>query len=852
MKANLKLITMAIVSVCHYVNPNHALAQIGSLDNSFNFTGMVTTDFGRPQDNGVALALQSDGKIVLVGDDFNGNNTSPMAEFSIARYNTDGSLDVSFDLDGKVTEGFSTNYGYAKDVVIQPDGKIVVAGYASNGNDYDFAIVRYNTDGTLDVNFDTDGKVTTDFGSQDYAYCMALQSDGKLQVGGVVFDGVSYPAKVVRYKTNGSIDSTFGVNGIATYYNASISEMVIQSDGKIVGGGTAGVDFGLVRFNTDGSLDLSFGTSGGVVTDFAGASEVCTGITIQNDGKIIAVGYMPSLINGSVTDFAMARYNTDGTLDVSFDGDGKLSTDFFGLSDYATGAVVQNDGKIILAGMAFNGGNYDFAVARYNSDGSVDNTFDADGKRTTDFGNTSDAAADVAIQSDGKIVLAGGSNGDFGLARYIGICTPVYTSQTPVLCFGNTLAVGDSTYTMSGNYQNTFTAFNGCDSIVSTNLTVLNDNNYTLSPTLCAGQSIVIGTNTYSSSGNYVDILTSLVTGCDSTVTTNLTVLPANTLTQSPIICAGETLTVGTSNYTISGTYTDVFASLVNGCDSTVTTNITVLSANTFSQSPVVCFNQSVVVGSNIYSASGTYTDVLTSLVNGCDSTITTNLTVLPNNTYSQSPSICAGETFTVGTSTYLASGTYTNVLTSLVSGCDSTVITILTVHSLPNVTFTINPDTVCLNHGTFTLVGGLPAGGTYSGAGVSGGNFSPSVATAGIHPLIYTYTDANTCTNSDTSSIFVSLCTGIEEVSTDDLQSVVAPNPNSGLFTIAVLASNNLLWTVEVYNMIGDKVMETSITNELNHVIDLSSSPKGIYFVRVSQERMNTTTVHSHRIVIQ
>jgi uncharacterized delta-60 repeat protein len=179
-----------------------ASAAVGDLDTSFDTDGKVTTDFGASSDSASSIALQSDGKIVVAGYSYNGSNY----DFAVVRYNTNGSLDTSFDTDGKVTTDFGAQSDYAKSVALQSDGKIVVAGYSYNGSNYDFAVVRYNTNGSLDTSFDTDGKVTTDFGaSSDYAESVALQSDGKIVVAGTSYNGSNYDFAVVRYIASDSI-----------------------------------------------------------------------------------------------------------------------------------------------------------------------------------------------------------------------------------------------------------------------------------------------------------------------------------------------------------------------------------------------------------------------------------------------------------------------------------------------------------------------------------------------------------------------------------------------------------------------------------------------------------------------
>ncbi|MBW3540365.1 MAG: hypothetical protein KY476_08850 [Planctomycetes bacterium] len=413
---------------------NFALARYnadGSPDASFDGDGKVTTGFlGSARDFGFDLALQADGKIVVVG-------TTGGGDFALARYNADGSPDTSFDGDGKVTTDFGSLSDQAHGVAIQADGKIVVAGWSvQSGTGVDFALARYNADGSLDTSFSGDGKLTTDFGSStDQALGVAIQVDGKIVIAGLsVQPGTSNDFALARYNVDGSLDTTFSGDGkLTTDFAGSFDRafgVAIQADGKIVVAGSTGGDFALARYNADGSLDTNFDSDGKVTTDFASSVEQASGgVAIQADGKIVAAGI--SFQGGAVdfADFALARYNGDGSLDTGFSGDGKVTTDFAGAFDQATGVAIQADGKIVAAGVSFQSGSsgpHDFALARYNIDGSLDTRFSGDGKVTTDFGSFAAQASGVAIQPDGKIVVAGssgqpGTGLDFALARYIGV-----------------------------------------------------------------------------------------------------------------------------------------------------------------------------------------------------------------------------------------------------------------------------------------------------------------------------------------------------------------------------------------------------------------------------------------------
>jgi len=365
----LLLVAALILAV---VSAGSALAAPGDLDPTFDTDGKVTTDLGSSNEDARSMAIQSNGKIVTTG---RSNNGSTGYNFALARHNADGSLDTSFDTDGKVTTAFSSN-DLAYSVAIQPDGKIVAAGSAwADGSTEDFALARYNADGSLDTSFGSGGKVTTAFASsRDIAYSVAVQSDGKIVAAGQSINGLTY-------------------------------------------------DFALARYNADGSLDTSFDTDGKVTTAFGSGDDAASSVDIQSDGRIVATG---SSYNGSDFDFALARYNaSDGSLDTSFGSGGRVTTAIGASGDFGSSMAIQGD-KIVAAGASDNGSTgRDFALVRYNtSDGSLDTSFDTDGKTTTDFASGSfDGANNVAIQSDGKIVAAGfsdnGSTGrGFALARY--------------------------------------------------------------------------------------------------------------------------------------------------------------------------------------------------------------------------------------------------------------------------------------------------------------------------------------------------------------------------------------------------------------------------------------------------
>ena len=259
----------------------------------------------------------------------------------------------------------------------------------------------------------------------------------------------------------------------------------------------------------------------------------------------------------------------------------------------------------------------------------------------------------------------------------------ITSTQSFSVCFGESVTVGTSVYNQSGTYTNVFEAQNGCDSTVTTTLIVRPLISSSQSFTICNGESVTVGTSTYNATGTYTDIFTA-IDGCDSVVTTSVFVNPTFTINQTIQLCFGETLTVGTTTYTASGTYTNVLQT-VNGCDSTVNTDLTVIPFLASTQNVVVCFGETYSIGDSVYTQSGTYTNVFSG-VSGCDSTVTTILTVRNENIVNQTISICAGETYSVGNNVYSQTGTYTNFFTTA-EGCDSTHTLNLTVKPITIIT---------------------------------------------------------------------------------------------------------------------------------------------------------------------
>ncbi|MFL5732975.1 MAG: dockerin type I domain-containing protein [Chloroflexia bacterium] len=416
-------------------------ASSGDLDPTFAYGGGIAVDFGGTDDMAYGMALQSGGRIVLAGEAR--PNPQSFTDFALIRLSPDGDIDTGFGIGGGVSTSFNPFFGSgARAVAVQSDDKIVAVGFGRNpARAHDtFAIARYNADGSLDTAFGNGGKVLTAIdpqtgaGRDDIAHAVAFAPGDKIVVAGVT-GGFLADFAVARYNSDGSLDTTFGNGGIVITDiggEDSANAVAVQPDGKILVGGegwTSGSsqqNFTLVRYNTNGSLDTSF--SGGIVTtDFRGGSDRAYGIVTRPDGKIVLGG--TAQISGGCNPnpcerygFALAQYNSNGTLDTGFGDGGKRDLDFLASSGaYALDRL--SDGRLVLAG---HYGNTDFALALFNANGSLDAGFGDTGLVRTTFGNDADNAYAVRVQPDGKILAAGHANAssssydfDFAVTRYL-------------------------------------------------------------------------------------------------------------------------------------------------------------------------------------------------------------------------------------------------------------------------------------------------------------------------------------------------------------------------------------------------------------------------------------------------
>lgn len=400
----------------------------GRLDASFGSAGRVLTPVGPGDDYASGVAVQKDGRVVVAGRTGNG----PQADLALLRYDAAGRLDASFGQGGRVVTDVGTSFDSASSVAVQPGGKILVGGNTSLPVAFrltrsDFVLLRYTPDGRPDPTFGQGGRVVTDVaGSHDGANAMAVQPDGKILLVGSASNGQNDDIAVVRYTPDGRPDPTFGQGGkVVTPVgrgNDVAFGVAVQPGGRVVvvgeTGQEGGTDFVLLRYLPDGRPDPTFGDGGRVITAFGPGPDAIYGLALQPGGQVLVSG---STWNGEDYDIALARYGTDGRPDLTFGQGGRVRTAVGRSHDIGFGLVLQSGGQPVVVGRTHNGQNYDLVLVRYTPGGRPDPTFGPGGQFSLSLGPGDDLFPALALQANGRIVAAGnaarGGAQDIALVR---------------------------------------------------------------------------------------------------------------------------------------------------------------------------------------------------------------------------------------------------------------------------------------------------------------------------------------------------------------------------------------------------------------------------------------------------
>ncbi|MEP6617577.1 MAG: delta-60 repeat domain-containing protein, partial [Ginsengibacter sp.] len=332
----------------------------GSPDASFGTQagGWTVTDINGKDDRAHGVAIQNDGKIIIAGETIIGVKTA----FAVARYNPDGkTLDNTFGTNGLVVD-LNSNPSGANSVTMQPDGKILVAGWGKENTTNDFVVTRYNTDGSFDNSFDTDGKLFTDFASgNDAATDIHFLNDGtnRILVAGYETNGPNTYFALAMYNNDGTLNAAFNGGKVVSTFTGSGRSVDIAADGKVyvtgLSNSTGNYDYTTESFNPDGTLNTFFNGSGIVKTNLGSVSDASRSVKLQCDGKILVGGEFNDPATSRYS-YAVVRYNPDGSLDNSFNGNGKSIVNTGGSSndyDYGFCGLALQDGKILMGGVSF-------------------------------------------------------------------------------------------------------------------------------------------------------------------------------------------------------------------------------------------------------------------------------------------------------------------------------------------------------------------------------------------------------------------------------------------------------------------------------------------------------------------
>lgn len=389
-----------------------AQAQPGMLDATFGTGGIVTTSVLTGYNNALTTVVQPDGKIIAAGN----VGVTSNYDVGVVRYNEDGSLDPTFGLGGMVIIEASNFKSFAEDIALQADGKILLAGRIFN--DISFVssslLIRLLPNGTLDNDFGTGGIVSALHNGEDNnAEAIALQQDGKILIAGHHEDRFA----VMRFNSDGSVDNTFGTAGMAKADVGRslcfINDITLQRDGKIIAAGMGFNDnsnygFAVARFNTDGSLDIDFADLGTKIFNVGPGNDFLTSVKLQRNDKLVLGGHT-WIANQPLLqyDLAVTRLNVDGSIDETFGNNGSAITNVLFGASYITGMILQPDDQIIIGSNINSQFDFDVAIARYTADGVLDNTFGTNGITTVDVAGFEDYCQGIALQPDGKIVSCG-------------------------------------------------------------------------------------------------------------------------------------------------------------------------------------------------------------------------------------------------------------------------------------------------------------------------------------------------------------------------------------------------------------------------------------------------------------
>jgi uncharacterized delta-60 repeat protein len=810
---------------------NSTAQTCGPLDASFGnggkTIGLTTTGNGYPDSKNIIV--QADNKIVQVINISDGNNS----QSGLLRYNSDGQLDPSFGTNGKVTTviGLGNSFSWAGS--LQPDGKIVVvgsavyAGYASG-----FAVLRYNTNGSLDNSFGGGGKVITPIGTNyDYATALTIQQDGKIVVVGKSMDSYWTGAfAMVRYNSNGSIDSTFAQNGrtifhlgpfiedIGGYYfgryaDETATAVSLQTDGRIVvagnsytvqgcydyyGGIYCNSAFAMVRYNSNGTVDSSFGNNG-KVKDSSTLLSV-TSMALQPDDKIVVTG------TGYSNGFITKKFNSNGSIDNGFGNFGTVISQIIGPTVYYSSSAISlgAGGKVIVAGTLSIDNLSQFAILRYTDNGIPDSSFNGNGTVFFRIGQSGsyDALASVALQ--GNKIVAGGNSRDNNNSSVVVVrllesgqfFTPVVTAGGPLsFCNGGTVKLSSRETGTRQWYRNNIVINGATDTVyhatVSGSYTVLVNNS-----SGCGISSPVVVTVTIP----FTPLITAqgpigLCIGDSVTLTSNA--YGGNQWYRDGVIISGST--DRELNVTNTGSYTAKVS--VNGCESVASNAIAVSVNSTIPTAPII------TAGGVTTFCSGTRVVLTSNAVNG--------------NQWYKDGVVISGSTAT--TLEVTTGGTYTARV--IVTGCGSAASNGIVV-SINN-----NPPKPPIDwDGTkFSTSSGYAHYQWYQNdTAITGGTtstYTPGATQFGDYKVVVT--DNNNCSNTSDNKPY--RVTAVSDIVIGDATLRYYPNPARTMLNVDLSNIRSSKLQAELYDLAG-RLIQKQLLNQTHNQLPLQQLPSGLY----------------------
>lgn len=804
-----------------FCNVGIASAQSGVLDSSFNSNGLVCPNLGSTREASIKVRIQSDGKIVAVGS----SGTNNGSDFAIIRLKENGALDSSFNGDGIVKTDISGGVDQARTLAIQDDGKILVSGRSWNGSNWVYVTLRYKNNGTLDSSFGQYGILTTELNTAGYNVELLIQKDGKIVLAGITgsYNGNGNPNNmdfvVFRYQPDGKIDSTF--NGVGKRItdisgdNDIFYSLALQDDGKIILVGTSKNnsknDISMVRLLANGKIDSTFDNDGILTKSIAGNNDEARAVGVQPDGKIVIAGIS---WNGTSNDFVTLRFNNDGKIDSTFDYDGIQKTNI-GTDHEANALLIQKDAKILVAGVAWNGANDDVAIVRYDKYGQPDSSFNGNGIVKTNLGYA-EGANSLTIQPDDKIVISGAklnssNNSHFLLARYNNC---VNSNSTTNISSCNPIVWNGNTYSRSGTYNITLNNKKGCDSLLTLIFTLKNPSSSSHTASSC--NKYKFNNKIYYSSGVFFDTIPNFL-GCDSVLTLNLTIYPG-TFGYDTVVNCNSYFWNGRTFFS-SGDYIDTIPNF-NGCDSIINLHLTIKS-KTYSYDTVISCNSYLWHGKSYY-LSGDYFDTLINS-QGCDSMSYLNLSI--NKSSFSNETIKSCKSYYWNNRILYKSGLYQDTLTNSI-GCDSIIKLDLTIQTL-DTSVSVN-GMVLTSNSTNSKYQWLKCDDGFTKIiGATGKSY-----TAGVIGKYAVIVSQDSCIDTSYCHTVGNLGIFQREIASTS----IFPNPTDGTININ-MGENYTGLKIFVFDGLGKIVFCQRIADSRNYSTQLEV-PNGIYMVLITDER--------------